>query len=66
MANRCSCGVEITRREVVCDDCLSYAGKRLGAEDILDYERRYGFDLYRFIWAISNQIRFDRTYNHWI
>lgn len=65
MANRCACGAEISRLEVVCDDCLCYTSKRLGAEDIHEYERKYGFDLYRFIWGNIHQIRTDRVYNHW-
>lgn len=66
MTYRCSCGAEITRLEVVCDDCLCYASKRLGSEgDVREYERQHGFDLYRFIWAITDQIRYDRAYNHW-
>lgn len=66
MGNRCSCGAELNRLDIVCDDCLTYVSKRLGAEgDVYEFERKHGFDLYRFVWQITDQIRSDRAYNHW-
>lgn len=67
MSNRCVCGAEIHGLDIVCDDCLTYVSKRLGAEgDIYDFERQHGFDVYRFVWRHTDAIRFERTYNHWL
>lgn len=66
MQHRCSCGVVIDRHEVVCDDCLMYACKRLGAEDdIRVYEQHNGFDVYKYVWYNAAFIQRERTYNHW-